>query len=109
MSILSENTLVRIKEAEESAKKKLEEAEKKKLKIIEESREKSIFLMSDADKQDNDFREKEIHKIKEKITKTKEKLTKENFSSIDSMKKSAVKKLKSEADFVVKKFIQEVS
>ncbi|MBU2100449.1 hypothetical protein KKG83_06705 [Candidatus Micrarchaeota archaeon] len=106
---MSENTLVRIKEAEESAKKKLEEAEKKKLKIIEEAREKSIFLMSAADKQDNDFREKEIHKTKEKISKTKEKLIKDNSSSIDAMKKFAAKKLKAEADFVVKKFIQEVS
>lgn len=108
MSLLSQETLSRIKETEEASKKKLEEAEKKKLQIIEEAKTKSITLISEADKQGNEFREKEIQKTKQKVAKTKEKLLQENNSFIASIKKNAVKKINSESKFVVKKFFIEV-
>jgi len=108
VSLLTDNTLEKIKQAEQSAKKKLEEAEKKKLKLIEEAKEKAISMALDADKQDNDYREKELAKTKETITKAKEKMLKENTALIESMKKNSAKKLDPEADFVVKKFSREI-
>ncbi len=108
MSLLSQETLSRIKEIEEASKKKLEEAEKKKHQIIDDARNKSIELISKADTEDNEFREKEISKAKQKIHAEKEKLIQKNLSSIDSIKNSALKKVKPEAKFIVKKFSEEV-
>lgn len=108
MSLLSQETLSRIKEIEEASKKKIEEAEKKKLQIIDQAKTRSIELISEADKQDNEFREKELQKAKEKLLKEKEKLIRENKSLIDSTKNSALKNIKQEAKFVVKKFSEEV-
>lgn len=106
--LFQDKTLSRIKEAEESAKKKLVQAEEEKVKIIEEARTKSINLIFEADNKDNEFREKEIIKAREKISKLKQKLIQENNSLVESMKKNAGKKLKSQQDFVVKKFSEEV-
>jgi len=108
VSLLTQDTLSRIKEIEVVSKKKIEEAEKKKLNIIEDAKTKSIELISQADLQDNAFREKELQKAKEKINKQKEKLIQENSFSIDSMKQIALKNVKKEAQFVVKKFSEEV-
>jgi len=106
--LTKDQTLSRIKETEELAKKKLILAEKKKLELIEEARTNSISLISESDKKDNEFREKEIQKTKEKISKTKEKLIQENAFLIQSIKKKASAKLKTEAKVVVKKFSEEV-
>lgn len=108
VSLLSKDTLSRIKETEEASKKKIEEAEKKKHLIIDQAKTKSIELISEADKQDNDFREKELQKAKDRINKQKEKLIQQNSSSIESLKNTALKKAVNEAKFVVKKFSEEV-
>jgi len=105
---LSNDTLSRIKQTEEASKKQIEEAEKKKHLIIDQAKTKSIELISEADKQDNDFREKELQKAKEKISKQKEKLIQQNSSSIESLKNTALKNVQKEAKFVVKKFSEEV-
>ncbi|MFH1663284.1 MAG: hypothetical protein ABH986_00450 [archaeon] len=103
-----DETLSRIKQTEESARKRLSEAEKKKAEITEDAKAKSISLTAEADRQDNDFREKELQKARQNIKQLKEKLARENNLLIESIRKKSSAKIKSEPKFILKKFSEEI-
>ena len=101
-------TLQKIKDAEKKAEEVLAKGHSRKSQLIADAKKDAFENSLDYEKKAEKERARLLEKVRSELVAEKEKLILKNKKEADSLRKSAGPKIGTEADFLVKKFMEAV-
>ncbi|MFQ6106877.1 MAG: hypothetical protein ACE5QF_04745 [Thermoplasmata archaeon] len=97
-------TLARIKEAEEQARKMKSEALKEKEKILRDAKRESLFVFENMEKKAAELHRQKLSEVDAEIQRERDSLLEEGRKRAESLKALASSKIDEAVDFLIKKF-----
>lgn len=97
-------TLERIKDAEEQAKKMKSDALKEKEKVIRNAKRESLFVFENMEKKAAELHKEKLSEVDSEVQREREKLLEAGRQEAESLKARAADKVDEAVAFLVKKF-----
>lgn len=97
-------TLERIKDAEDRAKKMKSDALKEKEKIVREAKRESLFVLENMEKKAAELHKEKLSEVQADIDRERERLLQEGREEAEALKSQASTRVDEAVEFLMKKF-----